>query len=725
MTIRNKKISQVRFDKSNVDAPTINRALDNVINPLNSFIDDATQAINELQANQSSGGGTITINPENAASITANNINLNGAGGITYASNGSDTITIYQQPISVAANGTAGTGTGNSITINGTSGITATRSGTTITLAGSPSSITLNADTGSITGDVFNILADGCCIHTETSGSDTLIISSSAPCEFTNGDGNIEITIPSNIVISGSNVNTIALGHFNSSPTFLTDEGMAGQYGGISYYISTGVGYAASPSKFGSGSMTHAGNVGGNVGLQVQFYAATGALGTPYLQNADGLTGDFTYEFWVNPVYTTTYGFQGLAQIGQLPYVSYNSLSLWMYLGQLHFGLQGAAQPTGHYLTAGVWSAIAICRSGNTIRLFVNGNLIYTMPGVPNLGTGANLLILGYTYDMYPSYGGAQGWYDEMRFSNVALYTASYTPATSEFGDYSGVASLVTDYCERQFDFADNLVISASITSPIVSGSQGRFSQMTSSYYTGSSAAIGSVTSNTFTGGTYTGSLATINTITASYYSGSNAQINTITGSTFTGSLAIINTITASNISASNNIIAPAITGSEISSSNFIGWGNRIVRPYGSFCDLTTQTASATTTAYPMRFTTTEEALGVSIVSGSHITFDYAGTYNIQFSAQVIKSNASNANIDIWLAETGSNVPRSNTTLHIQGNGAAVVAAWNFVRTFASGSYAEILWRTDDTNVELLYQNSSSSPDRPEIPSTILTISQV
>lgn len=186
-----------------------------------------------------------------------------------------------------------------------------------------------------------------------------------------------------------------------------------------------------------------------------------------------------------------------------------------------------------------------------------------------------------------------------------------------------------------------------------------------------------------------------------------------------------LTTISGSVITASSNIISPHITGSEITSSNFIGWGNRIVRPYGVFCDLTTQTASNTTTAYPMRFTTTEEALGVSIVNNSQITFAYAGTYNIQFSAQVAKSNASAADVDIWLSETGSNVPRSNTNLHIVGNNAANVAAWNFVRTFASGSYAEILWRTSDTDVELLYENSSSSPDRPEIPSTILTISQV
>lgn len=698
MTIRNKKISQVRFDKTNVDAPTINRALDNVINPLNSWIDDATQAINNLQTNQNSGGGTITINPENAASITANNINLNGAGGISYASNGSDTITIYQQPISVAANGTAGTGTGNSITINGTSGITATRSGTTITLAGAATNITLNAQTGSITGATFNISGSGCCIHTETSGSDTLIISSSAICSL-EGDGNITIA-----TCSAGLDHTMLLAHFDvptSTPPYFSDFGKAG-FDNENFDTSHWVSNNNSPTfnntnpKFGAGAV----DLNGTPFTCMRFLGNTATY--PYLQNANGTSGDFTFELWVKPAsvaaasYTIAHIFDNSVggNNGTGPVLGQINGNVWFAQGGLPANITAAT------LVAGVWQALAVSRSGNTTRVYLDGNLIGTYVGL-DYGAGKDSVFLGqYAANTYAP-GTFPGTIDEFRFSNVALYTGStYQTQSAEFPNYS----VVVDPCCRVIGLADNLSINSLTASVITS------SQITSSAYTGSSATIGSITSNTFTGGTYTGSLATINTITASYYSGSNAEINSIT---------------ASNISASTNIIAPAITGSEISSSNFIGWGNKIVRPYGAFCDLTTQTASATTTAYPMKFTTTEEALGVSIVNNSQITFAYAGTYNIQFSAQIAKNNASAADVDIWLRETGSNVPRSNTNLHIVGNNAANVAAWNFVRTFPSGSYAEIMWRTSDTNVELLYENSASNPDRPEIPSTILTISQV
>jgi len=682
MPIRNKRIGKIRFDKTNVDAPTINRALDNIIDNLNNTQSEIIDAVNSIETS----GAPITIDPQGAAAVTSNRFNLEGAGGITFASNAfTDTITIIQSPPP-------------------------------------PQSIELIAQTGSISGSTFNIIAEGCCIHTETSGSDTLIISSSAPCEFTaTGSSNLTIQIPQQIVIVGGNPNTIVLGHFDSAPTFTNDSGMVGVYGGIGYYTGVGIGFDGTQSKFGSGSMGSIGNVGGNNGLQVQTLAATGALGTPYFQNADGLTGDFTFEFWVKPTYTTTFGFQGLAQIAG---PTSPNLSLWMYLGELHFGLTGGAVATGVFLTAGVWQAIAICRSGSTIRLFVDGTLVYTTP-LLNLGSGANTLILGYTSDMAPFFGSAEGFYDEMRFSDVALYTASYTPATASFGNYAGVATLVVDNCARQFSLNQNVSITSLTASSAVSASQLIGNQLTASN--------GQITTLGGTNLTYTN--GTITNLTASNASGSNltygnGNFTTLTGSNISGSSltydnGYFTNLTASVITASSNIISPAITGSEISSSNFIGWGNRIVRPYLAACDLTTQTASATTAAYPMTFDTTEEAIGISIVSGSRITFAYDGTYNIQFSSQITKTNASSAEIDIWLRESGSNVPRSNTEVFIQGNNASSVAAWNWVRTFPSGSYAEIMWRTSDTDVELITYPSASSPDRPEVPSVILSVSQV
>ena len=60
---------------------------------------------------------------------------------------------------------------------------------------------------------------------------------------------------------------------------------------------------------------------------------------------------------------------------------------------------------------------------------------------------------------------------------------------------------------------------------------------------------------------------------------------------------------------------------------------------YGSFTDSTTQTIAANTST-PMTFDTTEESDGVTIgTPTSRIVIANAGTYNIQFSAQLDKTD--------------------------------------------------------------------------------------
>jgi len=61
----------------------------------------------------------------------------------------------------------------------------------------------------------------------------------------------------------------------------------------------------------------------------------------------------------------------------------------------------------------------------------------------------------------------------------------------------------------------------------------------------------------------------------------------------------------------------------------------------------------------------------------------------------------------------------------INGSQAKTVAAWNFLLPIVANDYVQLMWRTNDTDTRILYQTSSASPARPEIPSVILTIQQV
>ena len=148
---------------------------------------------------------------------------------------------------------------------------------------------------------------------------------------------------------------------------------------------------------------------------------------------------------------------------------------------------------------------------------------------------------------------------------------------------------------------------------------------------------------------------------------------------------------------------------------------------YGSFYDTTTQLNTTPDTAHPMTLNTTDSANGVSITAGSHITFDHPGVYNIAFSAQLERTQGGNsAQVDIWLSNNGTAVPTSNTELSLQAGAVRLVAAWNFFVTVTqAGDYYELVWSSNEDNADILYLPPQTAPDRPAIPSLIVTVNQV
>ena len=103
--MKNRKINTIRLDKTNVDAPTINRALDNIISNVNTFIGETTTAIDNISTTSASpvtinGGYGIAVSesPTNTFSIT-NTLpgsvqNVIGGTGIAVANLGGGTYQI-------------------------------------------------------------------------------------------------------------------------------------------------------------------------------------------------------------------------------------------------------------------------------------------------------------------------------------------------------------------------------------------------------------------------------------------------------------------------------------------------------------------------------------------------------------------------------------------------------------------------------------------------------
>ena len=146
---------------------------------------------------------------------------------------------------------------------------------------------------------------------------------------------------------------------------------------------------------------------------------------------------------------------------------------------------------------------------------------------------------------------------------------------------------------------------------------------------------------------------------------------------------------------------------------------------YGSFSDSTIQTITADT-AKAVTFDTTEESDGVAIgTPTSRIVITNAGTYNIQFSLQLDKTDGGQDDATIWLRINGQDVPRTATDVTLEQSARRIVAAWNFVYTFTAGQYFELVWSSHDPSMRLKSEVTRTGPIRPAVPSAILTVCQV
>jgi hypothetical protein len=155
------------------------------------------------------------------------------------------------------------------------------------------------------------------------------------------------------------------------------------------------------------------------------------------------------------------------------------------------------------------------------------------------------------------------------------------------------------------------------------------------------------------------------------------------------------------------------------SGSTFFANGNKQFN-VGAFSSLVTQSGSANV-SQSMNFETTDISSGVSIVSNSQITLANSGTYNIQFSAQVLADTGAD-DVYIWLKKNGTNVSASAGHV-VLSNNEELIAAWNYVVDAAASDYFELVWQNTAGDAVLL--SEAASGNIPSIPSIILTVTQV
>ena len=153
---------------------------------------------------------------------------------------------------------------------------------------------------------------------------------------------------------------------------------------------------------------------------------------------------------------------------------------------------------------------------------------------------------------------------------------------------------------------------------------------------------------------------------------------------------------------------------------------------WGSFWDTTTQTAPAPNTAYILTLNSADPTNnGVTVVSGSRVTFTHAGVYSLTFSIQFENGDNANAAHDanVWLRKNDSgsagDVPDSDSKFTIPAKHAGVkgslIGTVNFVLTLAAGDFIELVYAVSDVAVLVASLPAGTSPVSPRIPSIIFT----
>jgi hypothetical protein len=166
-------------------------------------------------------------------------------------------------------------------------------------------------------------------------------------------------------------------------------------------------------------------------------------------------TGNFTIEYWMRPTtlvsFDTSFDARSGAEAAPVIYTESTTLK---------YGVGNTEQIAGGTLSTGVWHHIAVCRSGTSTKLFLNG----TQVGSTYTDTNTYVNIAPVHIGSLREAGGSfDGYIDEVRVSNSARYTANFTAPTTPFqNDANTVLLIHADGTNNSTFFEDDNGVRAS-----------------------------------------------------------------------------------------------------------------------------------------------------------------------------------------------------------------------------------------------------------------------
>ena len=221
--------------------------------------------------------------------------------------------------------------------------------------------------------------------------------------------------------------NVVLLMHFDGD---YTDKSQYAQA-----FTSVGATLSATGAKFTQSVKINAPSGGGGTNAVNSDSSISGYELTP---------GDYTVEAWAKISSSLETGVQsGILSINQPGFGVTRGGILLSFAGRaagnvIRFAYGASfssiimtSEAASVYATNGIWYHIAVTRSSDTYRLFVNGVLVATVVSSDTYPQNARYVAVGNNYGFT---SGLDGYVDEVRVTKgVARYTANFTPPAAPF----------------------------------------------------------------------------------------------------------------------------------------------------------------------------------------------------------------------------------------------------------------------------------------------------
>jgi len=177
--------------------------------------------------------------------------------------------------------------------------------------------------------------------------------------------------------------------------------------------------------------------------------------------------------------------------------------------------------------------------------------------------------------------------------------------------------------------------------------------------------------------------------------------------STFTASISGT-TMTVSAVATGVVLVGATITGTGVTA------GTRIV---------SAGTGTGGTGTYTVSDSQTVSSTTITGSSPVRVTANVAGIYNFQLSAQLLSTNASPKDVQIWIRRDGTDIGYSARRFTSDINNAYFEMQWSFNIDLQADGYIEMMWASDDTDVSL--QSTAPSSPYPGTASAVLAVNYV